>query len=131
LITAPTYLLRVVRSGGPPGAMAPVHTHPGSETFHILSGKLTQMTPVGVMSISSGVYPNADWEALAFNNMPQDLLGVGCLNTIWINPKMEENSDGYTSLMDWQRAGSGSALAESTKLGPVRGARVRGYGYHR
>jgi hypothetical protein len=32
-ITAPEYLLRVVRSGGPPGAKTPVHTHPGSETF--------------------------------------------------------------------------------------------------
>jgi quercetin dioxygenase-like cupin family protein len=54
LITAPEYLLRVVRSGGPPGAKTPVHTHPGSETFYILSGELTQKTPAGVMSISSG-----------------------------------------------------------------------------
>ena len=33
-ITAPEYLLRVVRSGAPPGAKTPVHTHPGSETFY-------------------------------------------------------------------------------------------------
>ena len=41
-ITAPEYLLRVVRSGGPPGAETPVHTHPGSETFYVLSGELTK-----------------------------------------------------------------------------------------
>jgi quercetin dioxygenase-like cupin family protein len=53
-ITAPEYLLRVVRSGGPPGAKTPVHTHPGSESFYILNGELTQKTPVGVMSVSAG-----------------------------------------------------------------------------
>ncbi len=53
-MTAPEYLLRVVRSGGPPGAITPVHTHPGSETFYVLSGELTQKTPQGVNRVSAG-----------------------------------------------------------------------------
>ena len=53
-INAPEYLLRVVRSGGPPGATTPVHTHPGSETFYVLSGALTQRTPEGVKRVSAG-----------------------------------------------------------------------------
>ena len=53
-ITAPEYLLRVVRSGGPPGAKTPVHMHPGSETFYVLSGELTQKTPDGVNHVSAG-----------------------------------------------------------------------------
>ena len=53
-ITAPEYLLRVVRSGGPPAAKTPVHTHPGSETFYVLTGELTQQTPGGVNRVSAG-----------------------------------------------------------------------------
>jgi quercetin dioxygenase-like cupin family protein len=51
---APEYLLRVVRSGGPPAATTPVHTHPGSESFYVLSGELTQRTPEGVHRLSAG-----------------------------------------------------------------------------
>ena len=53
-IAAPEYLLRVVHSGGPPGVKTPVHTHPGSETFYVLSGELTQKTPDGVHHVSAG-----------------------------------------------------------------------------
>jgi hypothetical protein len=53
-ITAPEYLLRIVGSGGPPGAKTPVHTHPGSETFYVLTGQLTPKTPEGVMQVSAG-----------------------------------------------------------------------------
>lgn len=53
-IAAPEFLLRIVRSGGPPGARTPVHTHPGSETFYVVSGQLTQRTPEGVHSITAG-----------------------------------------------------------------------------
>jgi molybdate transport system substrate-binding protein len=53
-IAASEYLLRVVRSGGPPGAKTPVHTHPGSESFYVLSGELTQKTPEGVNRVSAG-----------------------------------------------------------------------------
>jgi quercetin dioxygenase-like cupin family protein len=53
-INAPEYLLRVVRSGGPPGAKTRIHTHPGSETFYVLTGELTQQTPQGVSHASAG-----------------------------------------------------------------------------
>ena len=53
-ITAPEYLLRINGAGGPPGVKTRVHTHPGSETFYILSGELTQQTPEGTHSVSAG-----------------------------------------------------------------------------
>ena len=53
-ITAPEYLLRVNKSGGPPGAKTPVHTHPGSETFYVLTGKLSQKTPHGMSDVDTG-----------------------------------------------------------------------------
>ncbi|MGH7038154.1 MAG: cupin domain-containing protein [Stellaceae bacterium] len=53
-ITAPQYLLRINRAGGPPGVKTRVHTHPGSETFYVLSGELTQKTPKGVNRVSAG-----------------------------------------------------------------------------
>jgi quercetin dioxygenase-like cupin family protein len=31
-----------------------VHTHPGSETFYVLTGELTQKTPEGTHNISAG-----------------------------------------------------------------------------
>jgi quercetin dioxygenase-like cupin family protein len=51
---APEYLLRINNAGGPPGVRTPVHTHPGSETFYVLSGELTQKTPRGVMRVAAG-----------------------------------------------------------------------------
>jgi len=53
-ITAPEYLLRINNAGGPPGARAPVHTHPGSEAFYVLAGQLGQKTPHGVSHIDIG-----------------------------------------------------------------------------
>jgi hypothetical protein len=47
-IGAPEYLLRINHAAGPPGAKTPVHTHPGSEAFHVLAGRLGQRTPHGV-----------------------------------------------------------------------------------
>ena len=52
--TAPEYLLRINRAGGPPGAKTPVHMHPGVETFYVLSGDLTQKLPDGVKRVSAG-----------------------------------------------------------------------------
>jgi quercetin dioxygenase-like cupin family protein len=51
---APEYLLRINAAGGPPGATTPVHTHPGSETFYVLTGELRQRTPQGVMQVGAG-----------------------------------------------------------------------------
>lgn len=53
-ITAPEYLLRINSAGGPPGAKTPVHMHPGSETFYVLTGELTQRTPEGTKHVSAG-----------------------------------------------------------------------------
>jgi mannose-6-phosphate isomerase-like protein (cupin superfamily) len=53
-ISAPEYLLRINNAGGAPGAATPVHTHPGSETFYVLSGQLSQKTPKGVVHVAAG-----------------------------------------------------------------------------
>lgn len=51
---ASEYLLRINRGSGPPGAKTPVHMHPGSETFYVLAGELTQKTPDGLHHASAG-----------------------------------------------------------------------------
>jgi len=38
----------------PPGAKTPVHTHPGSEAFYVLAGRLGQKTPHGVSHADAG-----------------------------------------------------------------------------
>jgi len=53
-VNAPEYLLRINSGSAPPGAKTPVHTHPGSETFYVLSGQLSQKTPQGVMHVDAG-----------------------------------------------------------------------------
>lgn len=53
-IRAPEYLLRVNYAGGPPGAKTAVHTHPGSETFYVLTGRLVQRTAHGEMGVDAG-----------------------------------------------------------------------------
>ncbi len=53
-ITAPEYLLRVNHGSGPPGAKTPVHTHPGSEAFYVVAGRLGQRTPHGVRHVEAG-----------------------------------------------------------------------------
>lgn len=53
-ISAREYLLRINIAGGPPGVKTPVHTHPGSETFYVLTGELSQKTPHGVSHVAAG-----------------------------------------------------------------------------
>ena len=53
-ISAPEYLLRVNHVSGPPGARTPVHSHSGSETFYVLSGRLDQRTLSGVVHVKAG-----------------------------------------------------------------------------
>jgi hypothetical protein len=53
-ISAPEYLLRINHAAGPPGVKTPVHTHPGSEAFYVLSGRLGQRTPHGVAYADAG-----------------------------------------------------------------------------
>jgi len=51
---APEYLLRINSVGGPPGARTPTHTHPGSESFYVLAGELSQTTALGVSHVAAG-----------------------------------------------------------------------------
>jgi hypothetical protein len=53
-IAAPEYLLRVNEGSGPPGAETPIHSHPGSEAFYVVAGRLGQRTPVGINYIGAG-----------------------------------------------------------------------------
>lgn len=52
--TAPEYLLRINYGSGPPGAKTPVHSHPGSETFYVIDGKMGQRTPDGTSYVEAG-----------------------------------------------------------------------------
>jgi hypothetical protein len=54
VVAAPQYLLRINHAGGPPGAKTPVHTHPGSEAFYVLAGRLGQRTPHGISYADAG-----------------------------------------------------------------------------
>ena len=53
-IAAPEYLLRVNEGSGPPGAETPIHSHPGSEAFYVVAGRLGQRTPGGTNYIEAG-----------------------------------------------------------------------------
>ena len=53
-IAAPEYLLRLNYGSGPPGAKTPVHSHPGSEAFYVVAGRLGQKTPDGVAHVEAG-----------------------------------------------------------------------------
>ena len=53
-LDAPEYLLRVNLGSGPPGAKTPVHTHPGSESFYVVTGRLGQKTPQGERQVDAG-----------------------------------------------------------------------------
>jgi hypothetical protein len=64
-LTAPEYLLRINHAGGPPGAKTPVHTHPGSEAFYVLAGRLGQKTPHGVSHAEAGQSMNGHGAGMA------------------------------------------------------------------
>jgi quercetin dioxygenase-like cupin family protein len=51
---APQYLLRINAASGTPGSTTPVHTHPGSETFFVLTGAQSVRTSDGVMVVNAG-----------------------------------------------------------------------------
>ena len=54
VFAAPEYLLRINHAGGPPGSRTPVHSHPGSESFYVLAGQVSQTTPHGVNRTEAG-----------------------------------------------------------------------------
>jgi hypothetical protein len=51
---ASEYLLRINHASGAPGAKTSVHTHPGSEAFFVLAGKVGQRTRHGVAYAEAG-----------------------------------------------------------------------------
>jgi hypothetical protein len=53
-VVASQYLLRINEASGPPGAVTPVHTHPGSETFYVLAGETSSRSPHGVLRVPAG-----------------------------------------------------------------------------
>src|SRR5215472_13404401 len=53
-LSASEYLLRVNEGSGPPEAKTPVHSHPGSESFYVITGKLGQRTPSGISYVEAG-----------------------------------------------------------------------------
>jgi hypothetical protein len=53
-VVAPQYLLRINEATGPPGAITPVHTHPGSEAFYVLAGEQSIRNPHGVLRVTAG-----------------------------------------------------------------------------
>lgn len=53
-LTAPEYLLRINRAGGPPGAKTAMHSHPGAEAFYVLAGRMSQRTPKGAIHLEVG-----------------------------------------------------------------------------
>jgi hypothetical protein len=71
-ITTPEYLLRINNTGGPPGVKTPVHTHPGSETFYVLTGRLGQKTPHGVSYVEAGNAMNGHGA-----DMPMEVFSAG------------------------------------------------------
>jgi len=53
-VEASQYLLRINEARGAPGSVTPVHTHPGSETFYVLSGETSSRSPHGVLRVAAG-----------------------------------------------------------------------------
>lgn len=75
-ISATEYLLRINHASGPPGAKTAVHTHPGSEAFYVLAGRLGQRTPMGVHHAEAGQAMNGhggDMPMEVFNSGTTDL----------------------------------------------------------
>jgi hypothetical protein len=53
-VTAAEYLLRINDASGPPGSITPVHSHPGSEAFFVLSGEQSIAGTHGTMRVNAG-----------------------------------------------------------------------------
>jgi hypothetical protein len=71
-LEAPEYLLRINHASGPPGAKTAVHTHPGSEAFYVLAGRLGQRTPHGTMYADAGQAMNGHGA-----DMPMEVFSAG------------------------------------------------------
>ena len=74
-VVAPQYLLRINEASGPPGSITPVHTHPGSEAFFVVTGEQSIRSPHGVMRVKVG-RPEAGHGA----DMPMQVSSSGSTN---------------------------------------------------
>jgi hypothetical protein len=75
-IRASEYLLRVNHGSGPPGSQTRTHSHPGSEAFYVVSGRLGQRTPQGVVHAEAGQVLNGhspDTPMQVFNSGATDV----------------------------------------------------------
>lgn len=71
-IQAPEYLLRINHASGPPGARTRPHSHPGSEAFYVLKGRLGQKTLHGTL------YADADTAMNGHGaDMPMEVFSAG------------------------------------------------------
>ena len=72
VIAATEYLLRINHAFGAPGSKTPVHSHPGSEAFYVLTGRLGMKTPHGVMHADAGKTMNGHNA-----DMPMEVFSAG------------------------------------------------------
>jgi len=71
-VQAPEYLLRINHASGPPGARTPPHSHPGSEAFYVLKGRLGQRTSHGIVHANTGTAMNGHGA-----DMPMEVFSAG------------------------------------------------------
>ena len=74
-LDAPEYLLRIMRATGVPGARSQEHSHPGSEAFYVLQGRLGMRTPHGTVHADAGTAMNGHGA-----DMPMQLLSAGTVD---------------------------------------------------
>jgi hypothetical protein len=53
-VEAPEYLLRINQASGAPGSITPVHSHPGSEAFYVLTGEQSIRSAHGTLRVMAG-----------------------------------------------------------------------------
>jgi quercetin dioxygenase-like cupin family protein len=78
-VAAPEYLLRVNHGFGPPASRTPLHSHPGSEAFYVVAGRLGQQTSAGVHYVEAGHTMNGhapDMPMEVFNAGTSDLTAL-------------------------------------------------------
>lgn len=71
-VQAPEYLLRINHASGPPGARTRPHSHPGSEAFYVLKGRLGQKTLHGTLYADAGTAMNGHSA-----DMPMEVFSAG------------------------------------------------------
>lgn len=78
-VVASEYLLRINEATGPSGSITPVHSHPGSEAFYVLSGQQTIRTAGRVIQLAAGqaeAGPSGGTALQVSSSGATDLLGL-------------------------------------------------------